>query len=1066
MKSTFAFLFCFVILSFSCFGQNELIRAVPRLSALQAPATKLNYTFFTPRKQALTASWKKRNTKYILHPDAGYTAKEQPPGNVIELFEKRTETSRFYVDADTSSKVFLQGAYGSLHYKKNGQWLSIDSRLDKQEKNIFEASRQIEPVGFDIGKRKSYIKTIHGVVYFNDWKIFGKKNKEIKLLATASWDDYSAGDDGIFIRNIFPGVDAEMRVLRGKIKTNLIIRQWDLPEFDCYVFSDSFQTPEKGIFSFVNEKDNESGIGELDFKANGKLLARIGHAVFYAENDPENVVYMPYSLKNENIGLTVDFHTLKAMLKKGNVVVDPLVTGPQSIFSPTSVMNSYNNANCSFDYNLGCSYNWTVQVPPFIQVTNVHFNAMFLTMAPCTRDKLRWTYGFGDTNCEQSGTWSTIGLPVSPGSSGGNTSITPYYNNCIIAGCVQKDIKVTMSIIRSCMGPAGCESSCVHGVGPFVTTIEGRTVELVSINATPDPIQCAGETVALSAVADFGIKPYTFQWNPGNLSGSNVNVTPASNTSYTVVVKDACNQTVSASKTVSVPPPPPAMTVKISASEANICEGKQVGFSAAVTNTVAPSYQWIINGTNVPGANSASFSSSTIKNDDVISLLVTNSNVCANPKSLVSNEIKMIVNPPVIPAISIVSNATGNAICKGIPVVFNAMIANGGLLPVYQWFKNGSKVGAGLASYSDANLADGDIVSCQLTSNALCVISNPKMSNEISIAVKTPLFVEITKTICPGELPYIWNGLTVNSIGKDIASFKTISRVTGCDSTAVLTLAVSPLPAVVKIDTASCGLVIFDGKIHTVSAVVNDKILNQTGCDSLIRTINITVYPSQKKDETVKLTGCDSLQFEGKVYYNNIVLNKKILNQFGCDSINRTTQIIIEKFDLGLSVSQTGDLYNGDPLTLNATSGIPGYQINRWSPEILFVNQNALKQHLLMSLKDSVFTVFGQSPGGCVDSASIVLRILVKPYGNLLPNVFTPNNDGLNDTWVPIKGIQFPVGELFVYNRWGECIYHTEDYTVPWDGNLRNSKVQVGVYPYRLIVSGKFEFKGTVTVLY
>lgn len=1064
MKKRFTLILCFAILSIYCFGQNDFIPAAPSLS-LGIPAEKLNYTSFVRKRIPVNEKWKKRNPKYISHPDAGYIAHEQPPGNVIELFEKRTETTRFYVDADTPSKIFSQGAYGPLHYKKNGQWLLIDSRLNQNQKDIFEASHQIEPVGFDIGKKKSYIKTSNGIIYFNDWKVFGKKKNETELLASAKWDDYTAGDNGVFIKNIFPGIDAEMQVLRGRIKTNLIVRQWNFPEFEEYLFSDNFLAPDNGSFTFVDVDNQVNGIGELDFKSNNKLLARIGRAVLYQENDAANVVYLPYSFRDGQLGMTVNRSTIKELLKKGKVVIDPLVTGPEGIFNPANVLNSYNNATCLYDFNLGCSYNWTVPIPPFVQVTNTNFTSSFLTLAPCTRDKMSFSYGFGDLLCEKEAMWSTLGWPPTPGITSGNNT-TELYNNCIEAGCVQKNIKVTLSIIRGCMGPAGCESSCVQGVGPFVITIEGRTLELVTVTATPEITQCPGEAITLAATADFGIKPYTFQWNPGNLPGSDVRVNPVIKTNYTVTVKDACNQTVSGNKSISVPPALPGMTVSITAPVFTICEGSVASFSAKVTNVSSVQYQWKINGIDVPGANSASFNSVLIANNDVISVVVTSSDACANPKMLTSNLIKMTVNPAANPGIVIASDSPNNSVCRGAVITFTATPANGGAAPVYQWLKNGIKVGNGSATYADAGIIDKDVISCQITNNSPCAVSNTAMSNAITITVKEAVFVTISKTLCADNLPYVWNGQTLNTAGNNAAVFKTTSKITGCDSTTTLNLIVLPPPSVSAIDTAACGTVIFAGKTYQTSTTVNDIVPNQFGCDSLIRKVNIIVHVNVPPSEPITLTGCDSLEYEGVIYRSDITLQNKLLSRYGCDSINKTIRIIIEKFDLDLAASYAQELYYGDPVSFITTSGVPEYSITAWYPGLLFSNQYAKTQNIRVFSSDTLFTVFGKNPAGCVDSASVNIKTLPKPFGSLLPNVFSPNNDGINDVWAPLKGEEFPVGELFIYNRWGECIYHTQDYIIPWDGMQRDTKVPAGVYAYRLIISKKFELKGSVTILY
>ncbi|WP_310101774.1 gliding motility-associated C-terminal domain-containing protein, partial [Algoriphagus sp. 4150] len=64
----------------------------------------------------------------------------------------------------------------------------------------------------------------------------------------------------------------------------------------------------------------------------------------------------------------------------------------------------------------------------------------------------------------------------------------------------------------------------------------------------------------------------------------------------------------------------------------------------------------------------------------------------------------------------------------------------------------------------------------------------------------------------------------------------------------------------------------------------------------------------------------------------------------------------------------------------------------------------------------------------------------------MIPNVFTPNGDGINDTWV-IRGLQefFPQNELLVVNRWGVEVYRSTNYQNDWNGDNLNG----GTYFYQ-----------------
>lgn len=78
-------------------------------------------------------------------------------------------------------------------------------------------------------------------------------------------------------------------------------------------------------------------------------------------------------------------------------------------------------------------------------------------------------------------------------------------------------------------------------------------------------------------------------------------------------------------------------------------------------------------------------------------------------------------------------------------------------------------------------------------------------------------------------------------------------------------------------------------------------------------------------------------------------------------------------------------------------------------------------------------------PSGCADTAYATISIL--PFINFfVPNAFTPNNDGLNDEFIPKGSFEGIRGYSFtVWNRWGEEVFGTEDYEVGWNGQRNNT---------------------------
>jgi gliding motility-associated-like protein len=81
----------------------------------------------------------------------------------------------------------------------------------------------------------------------------------------------------------------------------------------------------------------------------------------------------------------------------------------------------------------------------------------------------------------------------------------------------------------------------------------------------------------------------------------------------------------------------------------------------------------------------------------------------------------------------------------------------------------------------------------------------------------------------------------------------------------------------------------------------------------------------------------------------------------------------------------------------------------------------------------------------CILRDSILIR--VTPVSLLFPTAFSPNIDGVNETFRPI-GSNIESYRINIYNRWGEQVYSSNDHVVGWDGTYKNRKAPVDVYAY------------------
>jgi gliding motility-associated-like protein len=94
---------------------------------------------------------------------------------------------------------------------------------------------------------------------------------------------------------------------------------------------------------------------------------------------------------------------------------------------------------------------------------------------------------------------------------------------------------------------------------------------------------------------------------------------------------------------------------------------------------------------------------------------------------------------------------------------------------------------------------------------------------------------------------------------------------------------------------------------------------------------------------------------------------------------------------------------------------------------------------------DITYTLTVTSDKGCATSDDVFVKLLLAP---VIPNVFTPNNDGINDTWVITSLESYPGSVVEVYNRYGQLVYRSIGYIKPWDGRYNGKEVPAGTYYY------------------
>ena len=100
---------------------------------------------------------------------------------------------------------------------------------------------------------------------------------------------------------------------------------------------------------------------------------------------------------------------------------------------------------------------------------------------------------------------------------------------------------------------------------------------------------------------------------------------------------------------------------------------------------------------------------------------------------------------------------------------------------------------------------------------------------------------------------------------------------------------------------------------------------------------------------------------------------------------------------------------------------------------------------------------------GCVNSDTVTVFVTNKFP---MPNAFSPNNDGLNDTWEIPNIENYPDCILKIYNSWGNQIFYSKGYQQAWDGTFNGQEIPSGTYYYSLHLSNEHEgLQGSVFVI-
>ena len=352
----------------------------------------------------------------------------------------------------------------------------------------------------------------------------------------------------------------------------------------------------------------------------------------------------------------------------------------------------------------------------------------------------------------------STGVDVSLSGSNTGVSYSLYKDGAIDGGAISGSGTTVDLGIQTVAGTYTVKAT--DRVTSCMTNMTGGAVVVVNPLPVVYPVEGGGSYCAGGAGVHVGMSSsqtgVSYQlYNGSSVSGSPVPGTggildlgvQTSAGTYRVIATNStttCGSNMNDSAVVTVIAPV-APFVSISTGQGDtVCRGSLITFTAMPVNGGgAPSYIWAINGVNVTTGGLYSY----LPNDgDVVSVAMTSAAACASP-AIATTNIEITVESNGIPAIAVTA-APGNRVCQGTMVNYTSNVTNGGPVPSYAWMKNGTVVGTA-ATYSYTPVT-GDNISCVLTSDYHCRITNTTSSNHITMTVDTAIAPTVMISADPG----------------------------------------------------------------------------------------------------------------------------------------------------------------------------------------------------------------------------------------------------------------------------------------------------------------------------
>lgn len=565
-----------------------------------------------------------------------------------------------------------------------------------------------------------------------------------------------------------------------------------------------------------------------------------------------------------------------------------------------------------------------------------------------------------------------------------------------------------------------------------------------TLTATPSTttICSGGSGVSITATG-----ATSYSWSPAlglsSTTGAIVTANPTITTVYTITGSNGiCSTTTLVTVNVT------SVSTTLTASATNYCLG---GTPVTLTATGATSYSWS------PALGLSSTVGSVVTATPAVTTVYTvigTTGACTSTKTIT-------ITVPVTSSLTIISSST--LICSG----GSGATLTGSGASTYTWLPGSVTTATLLAnplSTTVYTLTGNTLAGCIAVPAIITVSVAPALSPTISVSSSS---VCLTKTVSISATPigagysYTWSPSFAILGGVNSSSI--IAKPTS-STTVIYTLTISN-GICISTRTVALGVIVCIAPSSSFNTLSNDSICTK-GCVTFNATslgtppLTYQWFFDGGTPPFSTLANPEICYFAAGNYSVVLVTT----NPYGTDTIKKLNYINVA--DTPMVVHAFGDtlIKVGQTAPISANGAISYL----WLPNNGSVACPTCSNTIAQPTITTQYIVVGSNSPYCKRQDTILVRVDFTCGDFFVPNVFSPNADGLNDV-INVNGFCIYTYNLQIFSRWGEMVFETKDRSISWDGTFKGKPMDTGVFVYRadgITIDGKpFTIKGNITLL-